>query len=638
MLKKQILLTTCFLICLCFTQAQDFIYSPTAIPQELLTKSNSVKLYSKDEFIVTDESRAIYKHREVITVLNEQAENELKFGEYSDAFTRLEDVQITLYNKTGLPSKTFKKKDLSTYGVGQNLMDDVSYYYLSISVKADEYPVTIEIAYTKKYNSLLNYPPFNIISPDQSVKAAYYTAVIPASLGLRYKNQNTGIQPVITEERGKIIYNWKAENLPAITSEPESVSWSNRFPRVWMAPNKFKMDNYSGDMSTWSNYGKWYSLLLQKANDLSTQAKTRINTMVAAAKSDDEKVRILYNYLQENFRYVSIQLGIGGFKPFSASFTDQKKYGDCKGLSNYMQACLAAVGIKSYLALINAEYNRIPVDPAFPVNNFNHVILCVPLQKDTVWLECTSPYNEYGVLGSFTENRNALLITENGGVLAQTPISKPSENKMSVHSTIDITENGGGKMKSIITCTGEYRLSYIIQLQNTSLDDQKSYFLKKFELSTPDDFNFIMPTEVKNSEKLQCSIDASFQKIIAFKTGAKFFLNIQVPMMQVYSLPKNDNRQQDYYFEFPYQKNDTTIYNLPEGFIVEHLPAAAKIDCKYGHYSFSATYDAVNNRIMSVSEMQLLKYKIPAADYKEVYQFMGKIINEQTGKIVIVKK
>ena len=78
-------------------------------------------------------------------------------------------------------------------------------------------------------------------------------------------------------------------------------------------------------------------------------------------------------------RYVNIKLGIGGLKPLPATFVDQKKYGDCKALSNYMNALLKAVGIKSYYAIINAGANEEPATPSFPGDNFDHIILCVPL-------------------------------------------------------------------------------------------------------------------------------------------------------------------------------------------------------------------------------------------------------------------
>src|SRR6185312_13501516 len=141
------------------------------------------------------------------------------------------------------------------------------------------------------------------------------------------------------------------------------------------------------------------------------------------------KARFLYNYLQKNVRYVSVQLGIGGYKPFPASFVDEKKYGDCKALSNYMLTLLKTVGIPSYCAVINAGTNAEPADPDFVNDPFNHIILCVPFKNDTTWLECTSATSPFGKLGSFTENRKALLVTEDGGKLVNTPRSTMQDNQ-----------------------------------------------------------------------------------------------------------------------------------------------------------------------------------------------------------------
>jgi hypothetical protein len=287
------------------------------------------------------------------------------------------------------------------------------------------------------------------------------------------------------------------------------------------------------------------------------------------------------------------------------------------------------------MALINAHFNAAPVDPDFPINRFNHMILCVPLKTDTVWLECTSTTNACGVLGNFTENRNALLLTENGGVLVKTPASKASANRLSVSNVITLTENGmGGKLNSTITTTGDFRSEFIQALQNTATDEQKSYLVKTLELPSPDEFELTMPANIKQ-QNLACTLNASFEKIAAFKSGSKIFLNRQIEKSLTFTLPDNTNRTQDYYFEFPFQKTDSTVYILPQGFTIEHLPEPANFSCKYGTYTSQCMYDETKRTITSIASMELNQYKIPPADYVETNLFLKKIVGDGSQKIIV---
>ena len=165
------------------------------------------------------------------------------------------------------------------------------------------------------------------------------------------------------------VYNWHVANIKAIKLEENAEAW-RVFPRIYFASKGFAFYGVQGDLSSWQNFGNFIKTLNADVCSLSPQREAEIKSMTDTIKTDKDKAKFLYNYLQQNMRYVSIQLGIGGLKPFPASFVDQKKYGDCKALSNYMSALLKAVNIKSYYAVINAEPNQEPAEPAFPFNSF----------------------------------------------------------------------------------------------------------------------------------------------------------------------------------------------------------------------------------------------------------------------------
>ena len=596
---------------------------------ELRKDAHSIVREETLVFEIKSISKAYYKVHEVITILDEMGKDKLFFFESADKFRSLEDVSIQLFDASGKYVKKYIKKELISVNAGEGLVTDSKYYYLSIP--AASYPVTVQYDYEIKFSGSLNYPDYDVQQPNQSIQNSSFTLIVPTELDIRYKEKNISLPPTITTESSKKIYRWVTKDMPALLYEEGSVSAESRYPRIIFSPNKFVMDGYEGDMSSWEKFGEWYGSLSKLSIDLTEERKQFFKTLVKDAADDKQKAAIIYRYLQQNFRYVSIQLGIGGFKPFQASFTDKTKYGDCKALSNYTQACLDAVGIKSYQALINARYNKEPVDPSFPHNAFNHVILCVPMQKDSVWLECTSNTNEFGILGSFTENRNALLITENGGKLVATPKSVAANNRFSTNCIVSLNDDGSGSAKVNLQTTGEYKRHLIATEKK---DDQKKYIVNELGFIQPDDF---LLTE-KNKTNAELTIDLDFEKIPSFTAGNKMFLNPRIYKIWSSSLPDAGKRTLDFYFPHPFIKEDSTIYHLPAGYKIEALPKEKKLSFEYGNFNTVYSYDKDKNEVLTVTHLQLTNYLIPAAGYAKAKNFFDEVLAEYNSKIVIMKQ
>jgi hypothetical protein len=378
----------------------------------------------------------------------------------------------------------------------------------------------------------------------------------------------------------------------------------------------------------------WYASLKKGIDVLPEDKKIFFRDMVSSAKNDKEKIRIIYEYLQKNFRYVSIQLGIGGFKPFPAAFTESKKYGDCKGLSNFMQAALDGVGIKSYQALINRQSNGLPVDPDFPHNNFNHVILLVPLKEDSVWLECTSSSLDFGSLDVSTENKNALLITENGGILISTPVSNSHSNIFSAYSKVMLKEDGSGDMETALHTAGEYK-EMIDDILKAKRDEQKQSLVTDLSFKQPDDFEL----SKKEGESTHTALlKMSIEKVPEFSAGSKLFLAPRLYKIWGRKLPKTDNRRLDFYFNFPFEKTDTTVYVLPAGYKVDALPPAKEFKTEYASYLSKCWYDETQKAVYSSVQIILKQHVIPAAKYAEIKKFFDDVLINDGQKIVVKKE
>jgi Domain of Unknown Function with PDB structure (DUF3857) len=630
---KKIFLSLSFLMIIYTATPQVPEYDLSSVPENVKKNASVIKRSENIVFEIKDIDRAYLNVDKVVTVTNANGKNELIFREYSNKFIELTEAEIKVYDAAGKSIGKYKKSDMNTTANGDGLIDEGKMTYFIVTAAA--YPITVEYKYEVKYKGTLFYPDYEILGSAEGVENSSFTVKVPKELDLRYKEKNIKLTPeVITDDKNKT-YKWSVKNLSPIEFEEGSVSYEGRYPTILLAPNHFKLYDYEGDMTSWKQFGNWENGLIQGLNVLPDDRKAFFTDLVKDARDEKEKIKLVYQYLQKNFRYVSIQLGIGGYKPFPASFTDQKKYGDCKGLSFYTHAVLNAIGIKSYVALINAEYNKEPVDPNFPCNQFNHMILCVPQKKDTIWLECTSNTNDFAVLGNFTENKYALLITENGGVLVPTPKSKSSDNTFNAFTKIIIADDASGKCTTTLQTSGEYSQDLMHYVFEENKDDQKKFIVNYYGFKQPDEFSI---EKKQTDNNFTTSLSLSIEKIPEFVAGSKMFISPRLYKIWSHKLPKAENRRLDYYFQGPFEKTDTTVFKLPEGYTSDALPSAKNLKCDYAVYSTRYWYNETEKAVYSTAKLVLLQHKIPAANYAVAKSFFDDVLKDDTQRIVIKKE
>jgi hypothetical protein len=635
---KKILLLLC--LTPLFTQSQSkkddimLKYSALTIPDSLKKDAHSVYRLDEATLDISSPGKYTYKVHQIITVLDKEGDHHLYQAHGTDKFNRVDDIEIKVFNVLGILKDKYKKKDfiVSAAFDGVSLVTDDK--VMRFRIPNQEYPYTLEIEYTLEVTSFINLPSWYFQNPEESVEFSSFLVKVPSNLELRYKAKNIKINPQISDQNGKKTYLWQLTNLVGKKLESGSGEPTN-MPYLLIASNQFEYDGYKGDLKDWASFGKWsYPFYQETKNPFSEQRRQEIKQLIADAKNDREKIRLLYHYLQKNMRYVSIQLGIGGFKPFPVSFVDEKKYGDCKALTNYMRYLLDEAGIKSYPALVKSGYNAAPMDTSFPRSWFDHVILCVPNNNDTVWLECTSNTSNFAVLGNFTENKYALLITEKGGVLVPTPRSKFSDNVFSVTTFVNLQEDGMGEVKTKFLTSGEYRDELVNSFLKEKKDDQKYYLVYRLGLKQPDAF------EVSKDELQQnfsVNIDMQIEKIPEFVAGSKMFLNQRLYRLSPSGLPKAEDRKTDFLFECPFEKTDTTIFKLPGGFGVDVLPKEKQLKFEYGTYQTKHWFDEKQNSVITTARLILTQHRIPAAKYAETKKFFDEVLDDNNQKLVIKK-
>ncbi|MFN0047581.1 MAG: DUF3857 domain-containing protein [Cytophagales bacterium] len=420
--------------------AREIKYSTQTVPANLSKNAKATVRFEEQILEIRSKSSATLKVKKAITIWNRNAEELKDLYQGYDKLINVSGMKLAVYDAYGELAKRYGSSDIKDMpATNEGIFEDNR--IKAIIPELLDYPFTVEYQYEVEYKGILELPDFEpLFGYNISVEKSTFTIVKPETYLLRRLLQNTTISPLISNEKGFDTQVWTLSNIPVYKEEAFSKSLDDIAPKVLFSPSEFSYGGYDGNMETWEKLGQWSWELNKDRNKLPEETVAKIKHMVKDAKTDLEKAKILYEYMQNKTRYVSIQVGIGGHQPFEASFVDKKSYGDCKALTNYMKSLLDVAGVKSIYTVIKAG-PKIPTSiKYFPSDPFNHIILCVPQAKDTTWLECTSQQMPFGFIGDWTDDRDAFLITENGGQLVHTKVYSEKDNVLMRKIDIDIDE------------------------------------------------------------------------------------------------------------------------------------------------------------------------------------------------------
>ncbi|NEN22232.1 transglutaminase domain-containing protein [Cryomorpha ignava] len=149
----------------------------------------------------------------------------------------------------------------------------------------------------------------------------------------------------------------------SFTSSAEPYMPESDRPIVYIVPEIFEYGNIIGSFSSWQDYGVWMNQLWEGRSVLSKSSVDAINKLIVDNLDREDLAKAIYKYTQQNMRYVSISLGLGGLQTMSAKETAKMGYGDCKALSNFTAAAMNHAGIEAYPALIYGGSRSLKVDP-----------------------------------------------------------------------------------------------------------------------------------------------------------------------------------------------------------------------------------------------------------------------------------
>ncbi len=591
-------------------------------------------------FSVRDAGHADTKNKKVVTIFNERGnEKYAKLLVGYDKLNKIRNISGTRYDEKGSIVEKIKSKNIIDVGIssfGNDVMDG-RVKIADFDKKQTIYPYTIEYNWEIETSNMMFYPAWYPYGDEHtSVEKATLTINAPTELSFRYKEISLSEPVKITEKNKYKTYTWDVENLPAYENEVYSPPFDR--PSVITAPINFEVEGYKGAIHTWEDISKFVFELNKGRDELPEAVKAKVKALVKDEKDSKIKIKKLYEYLQSNTRYMNISLGIGGWQTMPATEVAAKGYGDCKALSNFMKALLQEAGIPAYQALVYAGDDIAYCYPDFPTMHFNHVITCVPLEKDTLFLECTSQTNPFGYQGSFTGNRKALLIKPEGGKLINTAAYLPSDNKQVRKANVLIDEAGGAKVSISSTYSGIQQEDRDEVMHQMNQEEQKHWVIDHVAIPSFDLQEFSFSADKKSLPTIEENLKLTVRKIVA-QSGSRLFITPNL-MTTFLSVPVSDKeRMASIYLNpnaFNFNDIDTVTYQLPANYVLEFAPETAQIKSKFGEYT--ARTIVKDGTLMYYRSVTVSSNSFPKEDYNAWVEFIKKVSKSDKANVVFTLK
>lgn len=592
------------------------------------------------------------KVRKVMTYAIRILAREGRYLAFAKAFYRTEtgkvsEIKAWLIRPTGEVKKYGKDETVDIAAGDNDVYNDARAKFINASDDADAGAV-FGYQVVEEDRSFFNQDIWPFQSGIQPVLSSRYSLSLPSNWrasGVTFNHSK--IEPVVSGST----YAWEARNLAPIKEEPSSPEITNLAPRIAVSyyPAQGARTNGAKSFDNWVEVSRWYTDLSEPQAAPNEQLVAKAKQLTAGAKTELEKIQAIARYAQD-VRYISIQVGIGGYRPHAATDVFAKSYGDCKDKANLMRVMLKAVNIESYLLLIHAgDPTYVREEWASP-NWFNHCIIAVKVSDETktatvithpklgrlLVFDATDDDTPLGDLPEHEQGSFALLAAGDNGTLLRMPTTTPEENRMERQSEITLDADGAITASVRENSLGQTAVGY------------RRYFRK---FSRPE-YNEIISrwvaraangAKVSKINPTDGSADGRFALEVEF-TAAGYGQVMQDRLLifrpavldQLEAVSLVETKRTHPVVLDPQAYNETVRVKLPAGFEVDEMPDAIKLDASFG--TFTATYEVKDGHLLFTRKLVQRAATIPVEDYAKVKSFYAGIRAAEQAPVVLAKK
>ena len=467
-----------------------------------------------------------------------------------------------------------------------------------------------------------------------------YTFNVPAWLDLEFREMNFDgyhiIKKVSKDPKKDIItYTYTASGLDEFKDEPESFGISHTYPHLLLIAKSYQNDGKKKTIiGSIDDLHKWYNQLVKQLKNDNTEIKPTVEKITAGAKTDIDKIKAVYSWVQDNIRYIAFENGIAGYKPEEASLVFKHKYGDCKGMANLTKSMLKIAGFDARLVWIGT--NSIPYDysvPSLAINN--HMICCVFLNNKRYYLDATEKYIGFNDYAERIQGRTAMIENGDSYYLDTIPVLQNTRNLNSLQFDLTMNNNAfKGTCKQ--TYHGESHEQILYFLNNMKKESQKEF--KDYLISGGD--KNIVPENITSSDINDKENPYTIQSDVTINNLISNFDNEYYLDLEFYKNFKNEklkeDRKSDVFFDEKKLQKMVVKLTVPADMKIKQVPSP--LDIKSNLFNFSIHYTISKNIITYERTISIENCSIPKSEIGAWNNAIKALSDKYNENIILTKK
>lgn len=599
---------------------------------EAYPQAGALILHCNEQVEILPTDKEVDSLHYIVQILNERGKED---------FSETHIEYDSTYEKVELEFARVIKPGGSVTDVGSRHIRDVSKYlnfplYSNARVFIISFPEISEgavIEYKVKIhkNKLINKNDFVLDYPLQTqepIIAANFVLSLPEGKALNIKDINTkynnfsaDLTPSVKKDNGRVVYNWQFKDIPQIIPEP------NMPPNVDINPailfSTFK---------SWQDIYNWWWNLAKDKIKADDGIKSKVEELIQKpGLSEEERIRVIYNYCAKEIRYVAVEYGQAGYEPHRAQDIFSNKYGDCKDQAVLLVTMLKQAGAQAFLVLIPTKdcYN---LNQEFPSVMFNHCIAAVLLNGKIIFMDPTAETCPFGDLPAGDQNRQVLIFKEDAYQIENTPLFPAEHNLARQDMVLQINNDGSISAKKSVGTLGVYN------------QGQRYWFLytppKLIEQALKEKIQEVSigakleDYQIKNLNNLNLpvTLDYEFKGDEYWTAAGNLRILPQLAGVDA-ALVAKETREFPIDFTFLDIKENTIEIDMPGNLKVKYMPENVIEDGPWLKYNVE--YKQQGNKLYFFQKNQLKKIIITQEEYPEFKKFFESLAKKIKQRVVL---